>query len=227
MSKVENYTRWMENLANNDYYGYLWGGWGPRDYDCGHAIITALQECGIPVKDYGATYTGNMRQALLATGAKDVTAGVNRITGAGLRRGDILINAANHAAVYVGNGKLVHARSSEGNTIPGDQNGKEICIQPYFNYPWDYVMRYPEEVEPPEEETGLEVNGICGKDTWEAISKRMPDFSKLAELKEGSTGPDVRFLQAMLDYFGANLDTDGDFGPLTKREVMEFQGGRL
>ena len=219
----------MENLANNDYYGYLWGGWGPQDYDCGHAIIKALQECGIPIMDHGATYTGNMRQALLETGAKDVTSGVNLVTGAGLKRGDILINAANHAAVYTGNGKLVHARSSEGNTIPGDQNGKEICIQPYFNYPWDYVMRYTGEVDgkPEEGKTGLVVDGICGEKTWAAIAKRMPDFSKLVEIKEGSTGSEVRFLQSMLDYFGAVLEIDGDYGPLTKAEVVEFQKGNL
>ena len=229
MSKVENYTRWMENLANNDHYGYLWGGWGPQDYDCGHAIITALQEAGIPVKDHGATYTGNMRHALLATGAKDVTAGVNLTTGAGLKRGDILLNEANHAAVYTGNGKLVHARSSEGNTIPGDQNGKEICIQPYFNYPWDCVMRYPEETDEPVEtgKTGLVVDGKCGEKTWAAIADRMPNVGVLPMVKYGSKGPAVRFLQAMLDYFGANLEIDGEFGPLTQAEVLEFQKGDL
>lgn len=230
MSKIEAYTEWMENLAKDDYYGYQWGGWGPRDYDCGHAVITALQTAGIPAKDHGATYTGNMRPVLLELGFKDVTAGVNLDTGSGLKRGDILLNHANHVAVYTGSKQLVHARSSEGNSIPGDQNGREVCIQDYFNYPWDCVLRYPEVVgadEPPEVKPGLTVDGECGPATWAAIMAMLPKEDKLPLLKRGSKGSAVRFLQAMLDYFGANLDIDGDFGRHTEKELKEFQKGGL
>lgn len=146
-SKVEQYTRWMEDLANNNYYGYLWGGWGPQDYDCGHAIITAVEKVGIPVKSRGASYTGNMREVFIACGFKDITNGINLDTGDGLKRGDILLNRASHAAVYIGNGQVSHARSGEGNTIPGDQSGNEIRIQAYWNYPWDCILRYPEVVD--------------------------------------------------------------------------------
>lgn len=73
----------------------------------------------------------------MACGATDVTAKVNLKTGAGMIRGDVLINKADHAAVYIGEGRLVHARSGEGNTIPGDQSGNEIRTQEYFNFPWD------------------------------------------------------------------------------------------
>ena len=231
-SRIELYTEWMENLAIDDSHGYAWGGWGPQDYDCSHAVITALQTSGIPVKDYGATYTGNMKDAILACGGKDVTASVNLGSGNGLKRGDILLNIANHVAVYIGGGRLVHARSSEGNNIPGDQNGQEIRIQQYFNYPWDCVLRFteaydydddddteyePEPVTPEEPKTSLVVDGECGPETWKALADGLP------LLQQGSFSTMVMALQHILNYHGARLKVDSDYGPLTAEAVRKCQ----
>ena len=78
-----------------------------------------------------------------------MTASVTKSTGAGLKRGDVLLNVAHHTAMYCGNGLEVEARINEkgkatGGT-PGDQTGKEFMIMAYRNYPGDYVLRYPEE----------------------------------------------------------------------------------
>lgn len=221
MTKVEKATEWMINLANDDSHGYSQANrWGP-DYDCSSAIITAWQQAGVPVKVNGATYTGNMRAAFLIAGFKDVTPSVNLETGSGLIRGDVLLNYTSHTAMYIGDGKIVHARSSEGNNIPGDQNGQEIRIQPYFNYPWDCVLRYPETIDDNEKETGLAVDGQCGPMTWEALAKQMP------LVKRGSVGWAVAALQAMLNFLGSDLDIDGDCGKLTENEIKAFQEGKL
>lgn len=141
MSKTENAVAWAERIAADNSHGYGWGGWGP-DYDCGHLVIQAFEQAGIRLKSAGATYTGNMMAAALRCGFKDVTAGINLATGAGLRRGDILLNHASHAALCVGSGKIVQARSNY-DGVPGDSSGNEIRVQSYYSYPWNCVLRPP------------------------------------------------------------------------------------
>ena len=227
ISKVEAATTWMEHLAEDESHGYKWGGWGPQDYDCGHAIITAWEESGVPVKARGATYTGNMQPAFIACGFRDVTGQVNLGTGSGLKRGDVLINTVNHAAMYIGQGRIVHARGSEGHDTPGDQTGREICCQAYFNYPWNCVLRYPETIiydEDPDESIQEEIkpDGICGAATWAALAKFLP------RLQLGSNGPAVNVLQEALNRAcNAGLVVDGDMGPKTELQLREFQEGLL
>lgn len=238
LTKVESATQWMERLANDNSHGYSQANrWGP-DYDCSSAIITAYQQAGIPVKSYGATYTGNMEPAFLKSGFKVVTNSINLVTGDGLKRGDVLLNIASHTAIYLGNHKVAHARSSEGNATPGDQSGNEIRIQSYWNYPWDCVLRYPEvinydsdasAVDEKQSKPSLEPDGICGMKTWEVIADEIRKFPKAECIMEGekivkmSEGWHVKVLQAFLNYHGAALDIDGEYGPMTAQAVADFQ----
>lgn len=199
ISKIEKATQIMEAWAADDSHGYdqiyRWGEKG--DYDCSSAIIQACENAGIPVKSNGATYTGNMRSVFLRTGFKDVTASVNRATGAGLIRGDVLLNNRYHTAIYVGNGKEVEASINEKGTAtggkPGDQTGREFLVRSYRNYPWDCVLRYTDG-ELTEAPDGLFSDGT------------VVDISLVEQAQIH-----------LNNYTGAGLVVDGEAGVLTKR----------
>lgn len=227
MTKTEKAVAWIKQTAADNSHGYLWGGWGPQDYDCGHLVITAWQEAGVPVKTAGASYTGNMKTVFMRCGFKVVTAQVNLKTGAGTKAGDVLLNEKNHAAMCVGNGKIVQARSNlDGKT--GDSSGNEIREQNYYNYPWDCVLRYEGDestgsggevvVEDPKVETP------SGSDTYTLsfhVLKYGAGMGKQSSLRE-----EVRAMQQSLKGLGFDIGPDGCdglFGNNTKTAVVKYQ----
>ncbi len=156
-------------------------------------MISAWEAAGVPVKQKGASYTGNMLGAFLACGFKNVTAQVNLRTGAGLQKGDVLLNVKNHTEMFIGDGKVVKASINERGGVTGgqsgDQSGREIYIGSYYNFPWDCVLRYEgdggEEDDtssgadaPPspqgEGNDGGEGNGGGGKDTSSGAENGAP-----------------------------------------------------
>lgn len=149
MSKVETMVQYVIEVAQDDRHGYSqynrWGSLGTwSDYDCSSLVISAAKYAGFNTG--GATYTGNMYWAFRGAGFSDITSTVNLRTGAGLRRGDILLNSNYHTEIYIGNGKTAGARIDENGDIvgrrTGDQTGREIRIDWYYNYPWTSVLRY-------------------------------------------------------------------------------------
>jgi peptidoglycan hydrolase-like protein with peptidoglycan-binding domain len=209
LSKVESATKWMERMANDPSHGYdqiyRWGEKG--DYDCSAAVITAYQQAGVPVKTKGATYTGNMLSAFLGCGFTDITSKINRNTGSGLKRGDVLLAVGHHTAMYCGNGKEVEASINENGKAtggkPGDQTGGEFLIRSYRNYPWTHVLRYPES---------------------ETVTESTVGAANV--LSKGSSGQAVKDLQTMLIALGYSCGTsgaDGDFGSATEIALKAFQ----
>lgn len=157
MSKVLKAVDYMKQIANDPKHGYSqlnrWGSpdtWS--DYDCSSLVISAYEAAGIKVKTAGATYTGNMYNAFIKCGFKDVTNQVTLSTGKGLIAGDVLLNHVNHTAMMISGTQLAQASIDENGNIMGgkvgDQTGQEIHIRSYYNYPWDCVLRYPEAVTP-------------------------------------------------------------------------------
>ena len=148
IEKIEKAIAWMLNIAADNSHGYDQGyRWGP-DYDCSSFCITAWQEAGVPVKTYGASYTGDMREVFLRCGFSDAIGSVDVYSGSGLKRGDVLLSEGYHVATYIGNGQIVHASQNEfGGAVggkTGDQTGTEICTRSYYSHtpPWDHVLRY-------------------------------------------------------------------------------------
>lgn len=155
MGKIANAVKLAREMANDETHGYdQENRWGP-DYDCASFIITVWENVGVPVKSNGATVVSNMRNVFLSTGFTDVTASVNRVTGAGLQAGDVLI-AKPHCEMMVSSTERVGAHINELGTTTGgetgDQTGTEIDIRPYDNYPWLYVLRYTKDALTPDDQ---------------------------------------------------------------------------
>ena len=109
-------------------------------------------------------------------------------------------------------------RVSENSYYVGDP-----AIAGYGVPKWSVVSDVPDvpDEDPIDEDTGLLVDGECGEQTWAALAKKMP------LLKKGAKNEAVKALQCALNYLGANLNEDGEFGVLTESAVKEFQGGGL
>lgn len=215
MSAIDKAISRMEAWAADSSHGYDQASrWGP-DYDCSSAVISAWELAGVPVKTNGATYTGNMRGIFLRCGFEDVTAAVDLDTGAGLQRGDVLLNIRHHTAMYCGDGMEAEASINEKGGVTGgmtgDQTGREFLVRPYRNYPWDCVLRY----------TGENVPKM---DTIQPAKPTYFYAVKLPLLKQGMEDAAVVTIQQLLTARGYySGECDGVFGELTKRAVLGFQ----
>ena len=215
---TEKALKWATDTANNDTHGYSQASrWGP-DYDCSSFIISAYENAGLKVKEAGASYTGNMKTALLRCGFTALP----DLPVSSLVPGDVLLNEQHHAVMYVGNGKVVAARSSDGFPQRGDQSGREICVQDWYDYPWDCVLRYTDECTVHSAQGRVECTGHSGQG-------RVKCEVSLPVLKQGDKGIAVKIMQEILISagFGCGPDgADGDFGPNTAEALKRFQSAR-
>lgn len=213
MSKIQAAMDWAVSIAADSSHGYDQNSrWGP-DYDCSSLMISAWEHAGVPVKTNGATYTGNMKYVFSRTGFRDVTKQVNLKTGAGLLAGDVLLHEKNHTAMFIGGGKVVQASINELGTIKGgrsgDQTGGEINIRGYYNYPWDCVLRYAEDV------------------TGDTRPRKEPVIDATPMLSPGMISGAVLSMQILLVYkWGKKLPEygpDGEYGDETYAALTSFQ----
>ena len=201
MNTTQKAIEWAVAIANDLRHGYdQKNRWGP-DFDCSSLVISAYKHAGVPLT---CTYTGNMLNDMLSKGFF--------IVGGSKQAGDVLLNVTKgHTALYIGNNKLVQASIAENGTAhagtPGDQTGREISISTYYEFPWEYVLRYSEE-----------------RATENADVYRIVDC--LPVIRYGDKNALVAAIQASLKYYGYSVGLcgiDGDFGTATKSAVVKFQ----
>ena len=134
-------NRWGNGVLETleiDGHAYRFAG---GDRDCSSGVISAYEAAGVDCG--GATYTGNMRVHLCSTGnfewkPMSYTA----------QRGDIYLNERSHTALCKSavpdmlmqfsideNGGIMGGRE-------GDQTGSESNTRPYYDYPWDGILRF-------------------------------------------------------------------------------------
>ena len=146
---IESAVNWAMAIAADDTHGYTGDRdrrWGGIDFDCSSFVITAFEQAGVQLKENGASYTGDLKQACLKCGF-EVVDGWDKTTTAGLERGDILLNEINHACLYIGGGQVVNASQDKDGGKTGDTTGEEIRIQQFYPYKpdgWDLALRYIE-----------------------------------------------------------------------------------
>lgn len=114
------------------------------DRDCSAAVLNCYEAQGVDIN--GASYTGNMRQCLVASGNFKA---IRRPTSYSAMPGDIYLAEGHHAAMCItshADGDLLGQFSiSELGTIDGaegDQTGRESNIRGFYEYPWDWTIVY-------------------------------------------------------------------------------------
>lgn len=205
----------MEHLCSHDWHGYTQGNrWGDGttetldidgheyvivggDRDCSSAVISAYNAAGLGTS---ATYTGNMRSAFVATGLFEVR-GMDYVA----QRGDVYLNDANHTAMCVSAEPDVLAEFSisENGTIygnVGDQTGSESHIAPYYDYPWDCILRFTggeaetPNVSPTPREIVYRVSTDEAGERWHEKMIGLHDTSGFGDDFAGSLGSPIRWL---------------------------------
>lgn len=139
MSKVDTYTDFMIEIANDDSHGYSQiNRNGNPDYDCSSLLAHALRKAGFNVNVNSTTR--NLYEQLKRCGFTSC----NRP----FRKGDIHLAVGHHVCVSTDSEHIVHASIDERGTKKGrkagDQTGKEICIRTYYtpSYGWSFHLRY-------------------------------------------------------------------------------------
>lgn len=142
MASINRAVQWAINIANDDTHGYDQTSRLGPDYDCSSFVCTALNQAGFNIAPYNTTST--MLQSLISIGF--------RVVQAPFKKGDIHLAVGHHTAMQINSTQLVQASENEHGTATGgqtgDQTGREIWITNYYDYPWDYHLRYENGDEP-------------------------------------------------------------------------------
>ena len=136
---IQNAINWAFDIANDDTHGYSQKTRnGNPNYDCSSFVINAYENAGIPVKEAGAGFTGNMKRSFTQCGFTWYP-GTPRAED--LLPGDVLLDENAHTEMYIGDGKMIGAHGDRDNQ-DGDSTGQEINVVPFYSSGWDGYLRY-------------------------------------------------------------------------------------
>jgi NlpC/P60 family len=150
-------TQWSLGYDQSNRLDFHNGG----ETDCSALVIITCEQTGllpgnnikrIPSnnirKGIGATYTGNMRANFEDRGWRVLA----NLPVSQLQPGDVLLNDADHTAMYVGNGQIAQASIDEHGRAAGgalgNQTGRETLVRSYYNFPWSCVLRFQGTAQP-------------------------------------------------------------------------------
>ena len=123
-ARVEAYVKWALDTAADDSHGYSQSRrFANPDYDCSSFVWYALHD-GAKIQGMGSApfNTGIEHQVLSKYGFENI----GRPDVKDLKRGDILLDPAEHTEIYTGLGKSVGAHSDRGHPEAGDQTKTEV-----------------------------------------------------------------------------------------------------
>lgn len=135
MPMIETAVSWAEHIADDNSHGYSQVNRDGPDYDCSSFVGTALSKARFAVSKYSTTR--NLESQLIKCGFKKCHAP--------WKRGDIHLAAAHHVTMSTDASHIVHASQSENGGIDGetgDQTGREICVRPYYDLPYENTVHY-------------------------------------------------------------------------------------
>ena len=142
-SYAEALARECERMCEADIGYDQSNRWGDNECDCSSLVYRCVYaiDPGTRLNRADPRYTGTLLRDLLAIGFREVPKSSHR-------RGDVLLNSANHVLVDLGGGRVGGARIDEHGRASGgqggDQTGKEVCVHDYYDYPWNHVLRPPD-----------------------------------------------------------------------------------
>lgn len=208
--------------------------------DCSALVRVCCAYAGIMLPNF---YTANEPSALLNSGEFiEMSGSTYTDKSEYLLRGDILVTRTKgHTVVVLSDGSKAGKPNNKRMTLHKSDSGADVKeLQnilmnlgydlPKYGADGEYGLETMSAVKAFQRDYSLEVDGICGPNTWSALeavhASENASSSARSTVRNGDKGSDVNALQNALIGLGYDLSkygADGEFGAETLAAVKQFQ----